>query len=268
MGIFYKGEIGIDKIAVFQTELEWIQNKQIREFAAKSIVMLPDYFFRVAASSTGKYHPSYALGDGGLVRHTKAAVSIAHDLLQLEMYSAVFEPKEKDIILAALILHDGKKHGDNGSQYTVADHPTVVANWLKTTEELHTMLSQDEMQILYDAIASHMGQWNTDYRTKKEILPKPQTEIQKFVHLCDYLASRKYLEFDFGDNYYAPNDQTSVVKGLVDQIVALCKEKIGKGCDKAMLYAVIAKHNNGDKNPLHIETMHIANEILKELQED
>ena len=42
---------------------------------------LPDYFFEVAAASTGKYHPKYAQGEGGLVRHTKAAVKIAYELL-------------------------------------------------------------------------------------------------------------------------------------------------------------------------------------------
>jgi len=46
-------------------------------------------------------------------------------------------------------------------------------------------------------IKSHMGQWNTDYKTKEEMLPKPQNEIEKFTHLCDYLASRKMLEINF-----------------------------------------------------------------------
>ena len=229
--------------------------------------MLPDYFFHVPASSTSKYHAKYALGEGGLVRHTKAAVSIAHDLLQLEMYGAVFEPKEKDLILAALILHDGKKHGDNGSQYTVADHPTVVANWLKTTEELHTMLSQDEMQTLYDAISSHMGQWNTDYRTKKEILPKPQTEIQKFVHLCDYLASRKYLEFNFGDNYYTPGGKKTDLELVIEQIIEVCKKKIKEGCDRNVLYSVIADNNGGVKNPNSITEIETATTVLNKLQE-
>lgn len=39
-------------------------------------------------------------------------------------------------------------------------------------------------------IASHMGQWNVNLYSKT-ILPKPKTATQKFVHLCDYLASRK-----------------------------------------------------------------------------
>ena len=45
------------------------------------IELLPNYFFEVPASSTGKYHPEFALGDGGLIRHTKVAVRIAYELL-------------------------------------------------------------------------------------------------------------------------------------------------------------------------------------------
>ena len=56
----------IDKTRVFAKELLLIEDKYIRETTEKIITELPDYFFRTAASSTGKYHPKYALGDGGL----------------------------------------------------------------------------------------------------------------------------------------------------------------------------------------------------------
>ncbi|MCD3326841.1 hypothetical protein G8V02_07945, partial [Clostridium botulinum D/C] len=47
------------------------------------------------------------------------------------------------------------------------------------------------------AIRSHMGEWNKDYRTKKEVLPLPKTRIERFVHMCDYLASRKSINIEF-----------------------------------------------------------------------
>lgn len=183
-----------NKTEVFKNELFWIGNSDIRSFVSEQIDRLPDYFFEVAASSTGKYHPSYALGEGGLVRHTKAAVAIAKDLLGLEMYGK-YSAEDKDIILAALILHDGMKHGTAGGKYTVATHPTEMADFIQA--DCAKKLGEETCDKLYSAIAAHMGQWNTDYKTKKEILPKPQTAIQKFVHQCDYLASRKYLEVNF-----------------------------------------------------------------------
>ena len=71
---------------VFKTELEWIQDEKVNAFATAAVNALPEYFYSVPASSTGKYHPAYATGEGGLVRHTKAAVMFAHELLVLEFW--------------------------------------------------------------------------------------------------------------------------------------------------------------------------------------
>ena len=66
---------------IFKTEINYIRNPEYQKNAEVLIELLPDYFFEVPASSTGKYHPKFASGEGGLVRHTKAAVRIAHELL-------------------------------------------------------------------------------------------------------------------------------------------------------------------------------------------
>ena len=42
-----------------------------------------------------------------------------------------------------------------------------------------------------------MGQWNTISRAQNIILPLPETEGQKLLHLADYLASRKDIEIHF-----------------------------------------------------------------------
>ena len=111
---------------------------------------------------------------------------------------ANFFDYEKDIIIAALILHDGLKHGLNNSKYTVAKHPLIMCEFIANNDDLiDEMNDQNMLNLLLNCIATHMGQWNTDYKTKKEILEKPKTNIQKFVHLCDYLASRKCIEIIF-----------------------------------------------------------------------
>lgn len=74
----------------FNKEIALIKNKSIRDFASICIQFVPKYFFEIPASSSGKYHPSYALGEGGLVRHTKAAIAIAQEFLKLEMYLNFF----------------------------------------------------------------------------------------------------------------------------------------------------------------------------------
>jgi hypothetical protein len=190
-----------EKVLTFQNELKWINNKEIRKFAVYMIAELPDYFFVVPASSTGKYHPEYSLGEGGLVRHTKSAVLIAKTLLDLEQYQSKYTEEERDIMLTALLLHDGVKHGLNGSKYTVSTHPTEMVDFINDFIIKKDLNPWDDMittvKMICDCIATHMGEWNKDYKTGEEILDKPETNMQKFVHMCDYLASRKFLEVNF-----------------------------------------------------------------------
>ena len=183
------------KSDVFANELAWIQDPDKREFTRRSLEALPDYFYEVAASSTGKYHPDYALGTGGLVRHTKAAVTIAKDLLGLEMYGR-YTPAEKDNILITLLLHDGMKHGRDGGKWTVFRHPIEIVGFLAEENLAAQYMSEADFDQICSGLVSHMGQWNYDNRSGMT-LPKPESAFQKFVHQCDYLASRRYLEVNF-----------------------------------------------------------------------
>lgn len=181
---------------MFDKELKYIADNNFRKSVEVVLENLPEYFTHVAASSTSKYHPLFALGEGGLVRHTKAAVRIAYELLQLEQYN--FDTWQKDIIYGALIVHDGLKHGYTMSQYTQAEHPLYMHNFIEDLYKQGKLFCGEQDMIIWsDAVASHMGQWNKDYKTGVEILPKPISDLEQFVHLCDYLASRKFLNIEF-----------------------------------------------------------------------
>lgn len=183
----------MNKSELFLFELNLIKNIEIKNFVSYMLDKeTPDYFFSVAASSTGKYHPNYALGEGGLVRHTKAATRIAYELFRTDLYP--YNQDQQDLILASLILHDSRKHGNNGSKWTVIEHPLLAANAVRSSAGT---LNQEWKEIIAKNIETHMGKWTQDYKTGREVLQKPQTGMQKFVHQCDYLASRKCLEFNF-----------------------------------------------------------------------
>ena len=259
--------------------MNWLVDPKIRQFAELAISKLPDYFFEVAASSTGKFHPSYALGNGGLERHTKAAVKIAHELLGLEMYGR-YTPEEKDLMLVALILHDGWKHGaeTTAGQYTVAEHPVVCADWIRNAIEFAQILTAAQQSFLCDCIASHMGQWNTDYRSKKEILPKPKTAAQKFVHQADLLASRRWLNVDFEDDYYSgpqkETDDSSATEtdadlaAVVKEVVDLCKTLIDSDKVKRNdVLTTVSNLNENNRNPNSIKSIEIAYQVKKALEE-
>jgi len=185
----------MSKVDHFTHELNQIRNPKIKKFTEKAIESLPDYFFEVGASSTGKFHPQYALGKEGLLRHTKAAVRIAIELFRVDMFK--YNDDQKDMIISALILHDGGKSGIPKQKYTITEHPLVISNYIKSNDELNKILNEEQFKTITDCIESHMGQWNYEYKTKKEVLPRPSKGIHNFVHLCDYLASRKCLEFNF-----------------------------------------------------------------------
>ncbi len=182
----------------FKRELEYIKNDKIRDACLKMIELLPDYFFEIPASSTGKYHPEYALGEAGLLRHSKAAVRIAYELFNDPCIADKYTSDEKDLLIMALILHDGLKSGIDHEKYTRFDHPILMANYIMDNKD-SIGLSFSEVEFLCDAIRTHMGSWTTDYNGV-EVLEKPKTKYQNFVHMCDYLASRKCILLPFDEN--------------------------------------------------------------------
>ena len=182
----------------FETELNLIKNENIRKSGEILISMLPGYFYKIPAASTAKYHPKYTTGEYGLYKHVKAAVRIAKELLVLEMYQKIFTEREQDLIILAIILHDGLKKGLKEEIYTRFDHPILMADFINSNKN-KLLLNENELEILTSSIKTHMGQWIYDFNGN-EILEKPTNKIQKFVHLCDYLASRKFLNIEFDEN--------------------------------------------------------------------
>ena len=188
----------MDKVSFFEKEYNYIQNEKYKENIKILVNLLPDYFFKVAASSTGKYHPSFALGEGGLVRHTKVAVKIAYELLKNNTIGNVFTQDEKDMMIMSLILHDGLKLGLKEEKYTKVDHPLIVSKYIKDNSDKLT-LTDEEIEFICHCIESHMGEWNTDFNGN-EILPIPKGKFQKFVHMCDFLSSKKFIDVKFENN--------------------------------------------------------------------
>ena len=189
----------MNKINYFTKELSYVKDKDRRSDLRHLIGLLPDYFFEIPASSTGKYHPDFAGGEGGLVRHTKVAVRIAYELLNNNTVGAKFSDKDKDLIIMALTLHDGLKSGLDHEKYTRFDHPLLVSKLIQEHKD-ELSLEMDDIRKMCSMIESHMGEWNCDNYTKKEVLPKPKTAEQRFVHMCDFLASKKFIDVKFNGN--------------------------------------------------------------------
>ena len=177
----------MNKEEMFLDELEYIKDEKLQDSLLKIIESLPEYWFHVAASSTGKYHPKYSLGEGGLLRHSKAAMRIGYELLGNPSIGEKYTEREKDLMLMALLVHDGLKLGEKEERYTRFDHPILMANFIINNQKKYN-LEEEDAKFIADVIKTHMGPWTKDY-SGNEVLERPKTKYQNFVHMCDFLFS-------------------------------------------------------------------------------
>jgi 23S rRNA maturation-related 3'-5' exoribonuclease YhaM len=185
----------MDRKKIFEEEINYIKDASVKESLITMIERIPEYFFHIAASSTGKYHPEYATGEGGLLRHTKSAVRMAVELFPIYNFSE----HTKDLIIFSLVLHDSVKKGyPEEQQYSLFDHPLLAAKFVDENKK-DLKLTSDDLELVKGMISSHMGKFNTSSYSDV-ILPVPETREQKFVHLCDFLASRKVINVLFDKN--------------------------------------------------------------------
>ena len=191
-----------ERMSIVQPVLDTIENEDIKEFAVALLDELPEYIWTVPASSTGKYHPAYSLGDGGLMRHQIAVVRFLNFFFELEQYNSKLTSREMDLMRVAGLVHDGMKSGTQEqfekSKYTKFEHPMLMAIKVRETTGY---LPLNELELIADAISKHMGQWSTDKKSSIT-LPKPSDKFSRMLHVADYLASRKSLTMEF-DNYVA-----------------------------------------------------------------
>lgn len=185
------------KVEKFKTEIGYIKDVNVRKDLRKLISMLPDYFFEIPASC-GKYHPKFANSKGGLLKHTKVVVRIGYELLNDGITGMRFTDKDKDLIIMALVLHDGLKWGNKKGERAKFDHPLLMSKLiLENSNKLN--LDIDDIRKVCSMIESHMGDHTVDPNTEREVLPRPRTELERFVHMCDHIASRKFLNINFND---------------------------------------------------------------------
>ena len=187
-----------ERLNIVQPVLNTFENDDIKDFAIVLLDNLPEYIWHVGASSTGKYHPAYSLGELGLMRHQIAVVRFLNFFLELEQYNKIIPSRERDLLRVAGLIHDGRKSGSQSdyerSKYTKFDHPLQMAAVIRSYDGKY--LNHNEIELIAHCIESHMGSWNVDKKTG-ECLPKPEDLHQELVHLADYLASRKTLTMDF-----------------------------------------------------------------------
>ena len=174
-------------IKLFERELDLIVDEDLR-MAVKCYLeeATPDYFWTDGASSSGKYHPKFSQGVGGLVRHTKAVVMFAEELLRMSSYTYM-RPEYKDYVISACLIHDSQKYGLGG--FDKSEYKNHARNASKAfADYCRRAMDYEPHFLLLNAGESHMGQWSTD----KE--DRPFTSVDRCVHMADYMASRSFID--------------------------------------------------------------------------
>jgi len=200
---------------LFNPILDTFENNDLKEFAKECIDTIPAYWYSVPASSTGKYHPQYSLGDGGLARHTLAVVRLLNHMLSIDCIKDKYTSRERDLLRIAALMHDSRKSGTqeefDKSKWTKFNHPLLASDEVAKVWNNHEdkTMTIEEAKIIRHTIESHMGQWNTDKRSPDVTLPTPQDKYQIILHLADYLASRKDIELLFDKHEETKHKQES-----------------------------------------------------------
>lgn len=153
----------------------------------------PAYFWECDSSSSGFYHPTVNGEPISLVDHVKSATRILYTLLSHPSIKGKFTQLEIDIMLASIILHDCAKKGvDSEGRTTQHGHPLYVS---LMCPDVVSDLEKEYFTRIVENIVTHHG----PYRWREGdpcVLPAIQTEQQYYVHLADWLASRKLFHVD------------------------------------------------------------------------
>ena len=176
----------MEKSKYFEREIALIKNEDYQGFIKQYLnEYVPVYFWEIGASSSGKYHPQFSQGEGGLVRHTKAVVMFAEELLRMSSYMYMSE-EHKDYVIMACIVHDTCKYGAREyDKECYKDHAKNAVNLVDSAWFGYFGINASEFFL--SAIKCHMGQWS-------ERENRPFTNIDRCVHMADYMASRNFID--------------------------------------------------------------------------
>ena len=181
------------KVAVFQPLLEKFETKEMRLYCTDMIKLIPDYIFDMPSSTSGKYHNKTQCQPHGQIYHIIMFAEILNYLLALKCNKEKFKSEvQRDAMRCLPYLHDALKCGLDGSTYTVHEHPMLAGQWIRETHVDHDI--DDKVKEAIARMAErHSGEWTTSKKSKV-VLPEPENEMERLIHMCDIMSSRNNID--------------------------------------------------------------------------
>jgi len=181
------------KYTVLEGELALINDPDIQAWTVETLKNAPEYFWYAPTSMTGKYHPAVCNLKGGLITHTKRVVYIANKLCHAWGIFA----QNRDIVIAACILHDIAKSTPGEPYKEHVNHPLNAYKYFQTDK-------QPFVAEIDECIRNHMGRWSPRSVSKSI---EEYSLIELAVYTADFLSSLKDL--------VTPRDKKSIkIKGV------------------------------------------------------
>lgn len=167
-----------------EQEIEKVTEGGMFDFLKASLDRFPDYFWDAPASN-GKYHPPDERQKGGLVLHVRRLCNLTETFVRF--YS--LNLWERDVLLAACILHDAFARGvpPNTANFSVAMHPLYPRQELPFNGFADKFLKENVYEEVMECVESHMGPWSPSpllYSKKK---------LPTIFQLIDHIGSRENI---------------------------------------------------------------------------
>ena len=169
-----------------------IPRQDIRILTKQFLSEAPAYFYFVAATLSGKYHPIHSRGPGGTCRHSYEVELIGEGLAHTEGITKKDYPLELSMIMSACLCHDVTKYGE-ADDYTTIDSRKAYAIhadlcYARMIRFAEKNIPQKDVQKQWfkigELVQTHMGAFGTK---------PPDTILQRIVSYADMVASMNFL---------------------------------------------------------------------------
>lgn len=182
------------KSEIFKEALNQFEVEEMKLFCIDLLEKRDALNYHIPSSTSFKYHNVTQCQPGGQIYHELMVIKVMNYLLGLEYLKNKYpKSKQRDCLRIAAIMHDCMK--TDGGQYTVHEHPILGGRFVEECEVEHD-IDVRLKKYINRLIQSHSGEWVTSNRSSV-ILPKPETDDQFLVHLCDYLSSRSDIDMTY-----------------------------------------------------------------------
>lgn len=172
------GRMRDDEVRRRLPEVDLIQDDEVREATISAIGRgVPDYFWDVPATGSGKYHNPFSRRRHGLWIHVKQVFTVYERMVRSFVEQGRITEREADLGRAAVLLHDMLKYGHEyeDGDGTVPNHDKLAGHWLEHNSELPFSAVR--------AVKTHNGPWYDG--------PEPESPLEQLVHMADMCASTK-----------------------------------------------------------------------------